>query len=107
MEGERGERASVSAGADKKANALWMEAHFRKVIFVSFRTAASAEAPSSPIWLPKRLPSKGWDGDGERAGVSTGPDSKATHRAAAHPRLSIFVCGRTSKSLSRPDISWP
>ena len=47
-----GERASLSTGADKKTNALGMAAHFRKVIFVSFRTAASAEAPSSPIWLP-------------------------------------------------------
>ena len=32
---------------------------------------------------------------------------KRTLGAAAHPRLSIFVCGRISTSLSRPDMSEP
>ena len=39
----------------KKGNALGIAAHFRLVISVSFRTAASAEAPLSPMRLPQRL----------------------------------------------------
>ena len=35
-----------------------------------------------------------------------GADAKANTRGA-HPRLSIFVCGRISTSLSRPDMSLP
>eukprot|EP00964_Phaeocystis_antarctica_P117902 scaffold81747_cov68-Phaeocystis_antarctica.AAC.2 len=69
--------------------------------------AASAEAPSAPMPLPSRLRSGDRMGDGERVGVSMGADTKANTWAAAHPRLSIFVCGRTSASLSRPDMSSP
>ena len=47
------------------------------------------------------------DGNGERVGVSMPADTKASTWAEAHSKLSIFVCGRTSKSLSRPDMSWP
>ena len=40
--------------------------------------------------------------------MSAGADTKANAwAAAAHPRLSIFVCGRISTSLSRPDMSLP
>ena len=46
--------AFVSAPTDKKANAR-AAAHLRFVICVSLRTAASAEAPLSPIALPERL----------------------------------------------------
>ena len=49
-----GERVGVSRGADKKANAR-AAAHFRFVICVSLRMAASAEAPLSPIALSQRL----------------------------------------------------
>ena len=52
-------------------------AYRRVVIFVSLRMAASAEAPSSPIWLSLILHSEGWDGIGERVGLSTGTDTKA------------------------------
>ena len=45
----------VSAGADTKANTLGAAAYSRLEILVSLRTAASAEAPWSPIELPKRL----------------------------------------------------
>ena len=41
-------------GRDKKVNAR-AAAHLRSVICVSLRTAASAEAPLSPIPLPQRL----------------------------------------------------
>ena len=41
-------------GVDMKANTR-AAAHPRLVIFVSLRMAASAEAPSSPIWLDPRL----------------------------------------------------
>ena len=41
--------ANVSAGADTKANDPGAAAHFRWVIFVLLRTAASAVAPLSPI----------------------------------------------------------
>eukprot|EP00964_Phaeocystis_antarctica_P115281 scaffold79253_cov51-Phaeocystis_antarctica.AAC.3 len=51
--------ANVSAGADTKANTLEAAAHLRLVIFVSLRTAASAEAPSSPMLLPARLQARG------------------------------------------------
>ena len=36
------------------------------VIFVSFRMAASAVAPSAPMSLPKRLRARGGMGNGER-----------------------------------------
>ena len=45
-------------GADTKTNTL-AAAYLRVVICVSVRTAASAEAPLSPIPLPKRLQSMG------------------------------------------------
>ena len=65
-------------GADTKANTLvwgWW-AHLSSVIFVSLRMAASAEAPSAPMPLPKSLRARGM-GNGERGGVSMGPDTKA------------------------------
>ena len=40
----------MSMGIDIKANA-WAAAHFRSVIFVSLRIAASAEAPFAPMLL--------------------------------------------------------
>ena len=49
----------MSRGADTKANTLGVAAHLRLVIFVSLRTAASEEAPSSPMLLPQRLQGKG------------------------------------------------
>ena len=51
----KGEARGVSAGADTKANTLGAAAYSRLEILVSLRTAASAEAPWSPIELPKRL----------------------------------------------------
>ena len=47
------------------------------VIFVSLRMAASAVAPSVPMPLPLRLRARGRIGNGERAGVSMGADTKA------------------------------
>eukprot|EP00964_Phaeocystis_antarctica_P055020 scaffold32350_cov60-Phaeocystis_antarctica.AAC.5 len=67
-----GERASLSTGADTKANTLEAAAHLRWVIFVSLRTAASAEAPSTPMSLCPRL-----QGMGGSRRVSTGADTKA------------------------------
>ena len=49
-----GERAGMSMGIDRNAN-TGAAAHFRLVICVSLRTAASAEAPSSPMSLYFRL----------------------------------------------------
>ena len=46
-------------------------------ILVSLRTAASAEAPLSPIALHPILQSMGEVGGGERVGVSMGADTKA------------------------------
>ena len=51
----------VSMGADTKANA-WAAAHFRLVIIVSLRMAASAEAPSSPTLFQARLRARGGAG---------------------------------------------
>jgi len=48
----------VSTGIDMKANTR-AAAHFRLVIFVSLRMAASAEAPLSPMLLQKRLRVRG------------------------------------------------
>ena len=57
-----GERASMSAGADTKANRCsGAAAHSSCWICVSSRTAASAEAPSGPMLLKERLP-RGWAG---------------------------------------------
>ena len=69
--------AFVSAGADTKAKA-WAAAHLRSLICVSLSTAASAKAPSSPMWLSRRLQARGRMGNSERrVGVSTGIDTKA------------------------------
>ena len=43
--------ANVSAGADTKASTLGAAAYSRLEILVSLRTAASADAPWSPISL--------------------------------------------------------
>ena len=48
------ERVGVSMGVDAKANTR-VAAHSRLEICVSLRTAASAEAPSSPMLLSFRL----------------------------------------------------
>ena len=56
---EYGERVGVSMGIDMKAN-TWAAAHFRLVICVFLRMAASAEAPLSPMLLQKRLRARGW-----------------------------------------------
>ena len=50
--------ANVSAGIDTKAN-TGAAAHFRLVICVSLRMAASAGAPLSPIELRARLRARG------------------------------------------------
>jgi len=50
--------ANVSAGIDRKAN-TGAAAHYRCVICVSLRMAASAEAPLSPIELRARLRATG------------------------------------------------
>ena len=42
---------------------------------------------------------------GERVGVSMGIDTKANTRAAAHPRLVIFVSFRTAASAETPSSS--
>ena len=44
-----GERVGVSTGADTKANTQGAAAHLRLETIVSLRTAASAEAPLSPM----------------------------------------------------------
>ena len=49
------EACRVSAGADTKANTLGAAAHSRLEIFVSLRTAASADAPWAPMLLPASL----------------------------------------------------
>ena len=69
----------MSAGIDTEANA-WAAAHFRLVICVSLRMAASAEAPSSPILFQARLRARGGAGIMlyGRASVSTGADKKAS-----------------------------
>jgi hypothetical protein len=51
-------RVGVSMGADKKANAR-AAAHSRSEIIVSLRMAASADAPSTPMLLPRRLQVRG------------------------------------------------
>ena len=51
---------------------LGAAAHLSWEILVSLRTAATAEAPLSPMWFPQRLRGEGRGKDGERAAVSTG-----------------------------------
>ena len=71
----------VSMGADRKANTSEAAAHFRLVMFVSLRMAASAVAPLAPMPLLLRLRARGAedgnDGNCERIGVSMGADTKA------------------------------
>ena len=69
-------RVGVSMGIDRKAN-TGAAAHFKLVICVSLRMAASAVAPSALMKLFLRLRARGWSGDGERVGVSMGADRKA------------------------------
>ena len=61
----------MSTGADAEANTSGAAAHSRLVIIVSLRTAASAEAPSTPISLNPRL--QGMSGSRR---VSAGDDKK-------------------------------
>eukprot|EP00964_Phaeocystis_antarctica_P041929 scaffold24012_cov53-Phaeocystis_antarctica.AAC.4 len=69
--------------------------------------AASAVAPSSPMLLASRLRARGRMGNGERAGVSMGADTKADARAAAHLRLVICVSLRMAASAEAPSSpSW-
>ena len=64
-------------GADTKANALGAAAHFRLVIFIPLRTAASAVAPLVPILLSPRLRARAEVGaEREREGVSRGTRRK-------------------------------
>ena len=49
----------MSAGTDTKANTTGAAVHLRWEIIVSLRTAASAEAPSSPMPLISRLRAMG------------------------------------------------
>ena len=56
---EDGGRVSVSTGADIKANTIGAAAHLSWEILVSLRTAASAEAPRSPILLSLTLQVRG------------------------------------------------
>ena len=74
----------------------------RLVIFVSLRMAASAEVPSAPMLLYSRLGARGRMGNGESVGVSTGIDTKANARAAAHFRLVICVSFRMAASAEAP-----
>ena len=50
-------------------------AHSSSEILVSLRTAASAEAPLSPMRLPRRLQARG-GGEAVRESVSSGADTK-------------------------------
>ena len=56
--GGDGERVGVSMGVDRKAN-TGAAAHFRLVICVSLRMAASTVAPLAPIQLSLRLRARG------------------------------------------------
>ena len=89
-------------GIDTKANARGA-AHFRLVICVSFRMAASAEAPLVPMSLASRLQgmSEVW-GQWESRRVSTGADTKANAWAAAHSRLVTCVSLRMAASAEAP-----
>ena len=61
--GGNSERVGVSMGADTFANTIGsrfeVRAHYRSVIFVCLRTAASAMAPWSPMPLSPRLRARG------------------------------------------------
>jgi len=70
------------------------------VIIVSLRTAASAEAPSTPMALYPRLHGKG--GGSESASVSMGVDRKANTQGAAHSRYRICVVLRMAASAEAP-----
>ena len=52
-------QGGVSMGADTKVNTLRVAAHLRSEICVSLRMAASAVAPSSPMWFALILHSTG------------------------------------------------
>ena len=90
-------------GIDAKANAR-AAAHFRLVICVSLRMAASAEAPSSPILFQARLRARGGAGIMRygTASVSTGADTKANTRVAAHSSSEICVSLRMAASAEVP-----
>ena len=74
------------------------------MIFVSLRTAASAEAPSSPMLLPPMLQGMGVGAQSEGRCVSAPADTNANtlHGAAAHSRWVIRVSLRTAASVEAP-----
>ena len=79
----------------------------RSVIFVSLRTTASADAPSSPMWLLERL-----QGIGEVGVVGGQAGQRALTRnehfgAAAHSRSVICVSLRMAASAVAPSaLMW-
>ena len=76
--------AFVSVGADIKANTIGAAAHLSWEILVSLRTAASAEAPSSPKLLPWTLQSMGEVGVVRDEACQWALTRKRTLGAAAH-----------------------
>ena len=92
----------VAAGIDTEANA-WAAAHFRLVICVSLRMAASAEAPLYPILLQASLQARGGAGMmGEQACQRALTEKRTLCGAAAHSRLVISVFLRTAASAEAP-----
>ena len=104
---EDGGRVSVSTGADIKANTIGAAAHLSWEILVSLRTAASAEAPSSPMLLPWTLQSMGEVGVVRDEACQWALTRKRTLGAAAHLRLVILVLLRMAASAMAPSSSSP
>ena len=75
-------------------------AHSRWVISVSLRTAASVEAPSTPMSLNPRL--QGMGGSERAGGCQRALTQKQTLGAAAHLSLVICVSLRMAASAEAP-----
>ena len=81
----------------------------RLEIIVSLRTAASAEAPSSPILLHPRLRARSGMGMVREEACQRALTQKRTLGVAAHLRLEIIVSLRMAASSEAPSapISFP
>ena len=77
-------------------------AHSSSEILVSLRTAASAEAPLSPMRLPRRLQARGGGGRQCESQYHRVLTPKEYSRAAAHSRVVIFVSLRMAASAAAP-----
>jgi len=96
-----GERSGVSRGADAKANTQGCNALEPGDLRLLEDGSERRGALVSDV-VEFETASKGWDGNGERVGVSMGVDKQANTQGATHSRLEICVVLSMAASAEAP-----